>query len=302
MRAPIAIAVWAMWAAVSAAAPQAAANDLSEASPAELRAIVARPADGGAEGALRRAEAQYRLGDLTGDAALIRAGAAEAGRVLASLEAGGRGALWVAANKHVGTALVMLARRSGDRTRLDEAIAAFESAALFARDSVPEQWPGLMNSLAIAQWTKGSLARDPVAVRQAADSFRKALEDTRTPPGDRDRVRIQTNLGSTLIELSNMTGDAAALDEAIRRYQEALALVGREKLAAQEAILRGNLAQALTVRGYTRRSVEDLERSVALARAAIDYWRGVGAADALAEAEANLRETHRLLAELYDGR
>ena len=116
------IAVLVLAAALSGPAI-AAEPDLSDANPADLQAVIAKiPATGApTEQALRRAEAMFRLGDLSGDVGMIRRGADAASAVLASLETGGRGALWVAANKNVGTALVMLARRTNDRGRLDEA-------------------------------------------------------------------------------------------------------------------------------------------------------------------------------------
>jgi tetratricopeptide (TPR) repeat protein len=290
--------------AVTLLAGAARASDLSDASPADLEAVIAQiPAKGApAEAALRRAEAMFRLGDLRGDVPMIRQGADAAGAVLSSLETGSRGALWVIANKDVGTALVMLARRSNDRARLDEAIAAFESAALFARDSLPEEWPGLMNSLAIAEWTKGSMAKDVDAMRKAADTFRAALDDKSVTLSDREKVRIQVNMASALVEMSTVSNDPAPANEAVTRLQGALAMVGPLNLPAQKAIIQGNLAQALAVRGWNNRTTDDLEQSVALGKEAVAYWDSVGATDARNEAEANLRQAYQLLAELYSAR
>ena len=283
---------------------RAAVQDLSEASPAELQAVISQiPARGApAEQALRRAEAMFRLGDLRGDVGMIRDGAAAAGAVLSSIEAGGRGALWVTANKDVGTALVMLARRTNDRARLDEAIAAFESAALFARDSQPEQWPGLMNSLAIAQWTKGSMAKDVAAMRKATETFRAALDDKAAPLSDREKVRIQVNMASALVEMSTVGNDPGPAGEAVDRLQAALATVGSLNLPAQKAIIQGNLAQALTVRGWHSKTASDLEQAVVLSKAAIAYWDSVGATDARDDAEANLRQSYEVLTEIYNAR
>lgn len=289
---------------LSAGMARAAATDLSEASPADLQAVISQiPARGApAEQALRRAEAMFRLGDLRGDVGMIRDGAAAAGAVLSSIEAGGRGALWVTANKDVGTALVMLARRTNDRARLDEAIAAFESATLFARDSQPDQWPGLMNSLAIAQWTKGSMAKDVVAMRKATETFRAALDDKVAPVSDRERVRIQVNMASALVEMSTVSKDPGPASEAVTSLQAALAMVEPLNLPAQKAIIQGNLAQALTVRGWHTRAAADLEQAVDLSKAAIAYWDSVGATDARDDAEANLRQSYEVLTEIYNTR
>ncbi|MEN3952466.1 hypothetical protein [Iodidimonas sp. SYSU 1G8] len=298
-------AVLALFVAAALAGPAHAAEaDLSNASPAELEALIQQsPARGApSDASLRRIEAMYRLGDLRGDTTMIRAGADAASAALSALEAGGRGALWVTANKHLGTALVMLARRGNDRTRLDEAIAAFESATLFARDSVPEQWPGLMNSMGIAQWTKGNLARDPSQVRQAAATFRSALDNGAVPVSDREKIRLQVNLASALVDLATMASEEAPLDEAIERYNAALASAAAMGGGTQQAILQGNLAQALTIRGSNRRSIDDLEQAVKLTKTAIAYWTSIGATDALNEADANLRQTLALLTELYNAR
>ncbi len=285
-----------------AGAVRAAESDLSEASPAELEAVISRiPANAQGEAALRRAEALFRLGDLRGDVAMIRQGAAASGAVLAALETGGRGALWVTANKDLGTALVMLARRTNDRSRLDEAIAAFESATLFARDSLPDQWAGLMNSLAIAQWTKGTMARDVASVRQATDTFRTALEKA-TGLDPRERVRIQVNMASALVEIATVGSDPAPVEEAVTMLDAALASAGSLGLPAQTAIIQGNLAQALTVRGWHRQAAADVEKAIELAKAAIAYWDSVGATDARDSTEANLRQSYQVLTELYNAR
>ncbi|MEN3975187.1 hypothetical protein [Emcibacter sp. SYSU 3D8] len=288
-------------AASAASAAVAAEADLADASPAELQAVIERIAPAGApsDQALRRAEAMFRLGDLNGDVGLIRRGADAASAVLSSLESGGRGALWVAASKDVGTALVMLARRTNDRSRLDEAIAAFESAALFARDSQPEQWPGLMNSLAIAQWTKGSMAKDAAALKLAHQTFREALSDRAIKPDDRERVRIQVNMASALVEMAMLTNEAAPADEAVTQLRAALAMAATLDLPAQTAIIQGNLAQALTVRGWHNKAAADVEQAVELGKAAISYWDSVGAIDARDDTEANLRQSYQVLTELY---
>ena len=222
--------------------------------------------------------------------------------MLASLETGGRGALWVTANKDLGTALVMLARRTNDRSRLDEAIAAFESAALFARDSQPDQWPGLMNSLAIAHWTKGSMARDVAAMKVANQTFRSALSDPTIKPVDRERVRIQVNMASALVEMAMLSKDVAPTDEAITQLRGALSMVETLDLPGQKAIIQGNLAQALTVRGAHNRVAGDVEEAVELGKAAVAYWDSVGATDARNDTEANLRQSYQVLTELYSVR
>lgn len=297
------IAVIVLAAALSGAA-MAAEADLSDASPAELQAVIAKiPASGApTEQALRRAEAMFRLGDLSGDVGMIRRGADAASAVLASLETGGRGALWVTANKDLGTALVMLARRTNDRSRLDEAIAAFESAALFARDSQPDQWPGLMNSLAIAHWTKGSMAKDVAAMKVANQTFRSALSDPTIKPVDRERVRIQVNMASALVEMAMLSKDVAPTDEAITQLRGALSMVETLDLPGQKAIIQGNLAQALTVRGAHNRVTGDVEEAVELGKAAVAYWDSVGATDARNDTEANLRQSYQVLTELYSVR
>jgi predicted RNA-binding Zn ribbon-like protein len=244
----------------------------------------------------------FRLGDLSGDVGMIRRGADAASAVLSSLESGGRGALWVTASKDVGTALVMLARRTNDRARLDEAIAAFESAALFARDSMPEQWPGLMNSLAIAQWTKGSMAKDVASIRLANQTFRAAIGDPKIQPSPREKVRIQVNMASALVETSMLSGDAAPAGEAVAQLEAALAAVGPLNLPSQQAIIQGNLAQALTIRGYQTKTAADVERAVALGKEAVAYWDSVGATDARNDTEANLRQSYQILTELYSAR
>lgn len=296
--------VTALLAAAIVFAGAAAAQDLSEASPAQLQAVIGQiPASGAApEAALRRAEAMFRLGDLRGDVTMIRQGSDAAGAVLSSLETGGRGALWVTASKDVGTSLVMLTRRTNDRSRLDDAIAAFESAALFARDSLPDQWPGLMNSLAIAQWTKGSMAKDVTAMRQAAATFRSALDDSKTPISDREKVRIQVNMASALVEVATVSNDPAPASEAVTRLQQALATAATLNLPAQTAIIQGNLAQALTVRGVHTRTPADLEQAAALGKQAIAYWDSVGATDARDDVAANLQQTYSLLTDLYNAR
>ena len=301
------IAVFVMALALAAGgsgAALAAGADLSDASPSELQAVIQGiPATGApSEQALRRAEAMFRLGDLSGDVGMIRKGADAAGAVLSSLETGGRGALWVTANKNVGTALVMLARRTNDRARLDEAIAAFESAALFARDSQPDQWPGLMNSLAIAQWTKGTMAKDPAAMKQANETFRAALSDPAIKPSDRERVRVQVNMASALVEMAMLNNDVTPIDEAVTELQAAMVTVDTLNLPAQKAIIQGNLAQALTVRGYHNRVAADVEQAVELGKAAVAYWESVGATDARNDTEANLRQSNEVLSELNGAR
>ncbi|MGE0667373.1 MAG: hypothetical protein AB7O49_12510 [Sphingomonadales bacterium] len=294
----------ALFCAARPGAAPAAEAELSEASPAALQALIDRiPASGApVEQALRRAEAMYRLGDLSGDVGMIRRGADASSAVLASLEAGGRGALWIAASKDVGTALVMLARRTNDRARLDEAIAAFESAALFARDSLPDQWPGLMNSLAIAQWTRGRMAKDVASINTGIGTFRKALGDPSIKPSDREKVRIQVNMASALVETAMLGGDTAPADEAVVQLQTALETVEPLDLASQKAIIQGNLAQALTVRGYRKKDTADVERAVELGKEAAAYWDSVGAVDARNETEASLRQSYQVLSELYSVR
>ncbi len=298
------IALLALAAAMLPVAVAAAEPDLSEANPAELQAVIARiPAHGApTEQQLRRAEAMFRLGDLRGDLGLIRQGADAAGAVLSSLEAGGRGALWVTANKDVGTALVMMARRTNDRSRLDEAIAAFESAALFARDSLPDQWPGLMNSLAIAQWTQGRMAKDAAGITKANATFRAALTDPGITPAPREKVRIQVNMASALVELAMLTNDVGPTDEAVSQLRAALVTLNTLALPAQKAIIQGNLAQALTVRGANRGVAADVEEAVELNKAAVAYWDSVGATDARDDTEANLRQSYDVLKELYSAR
>ncbi len=294
------IAVFALAAVLSGGAA-AAPRDLADASPAELQAVIARiPASGApADQTLTRAEAMFRLGNLNGDVGMIRRGADAASAVLSSLQAGERGALWVTANKAVGTALVMLTQRTNERSRLDEAIAAFESATLFARDSLPEEWPGLMNSLAIAQWTKGRMAKDVAPIKQANETFRAALNDTTMKPSDRERVRIQVNMASSLVEMSMLADDVAPAEEAVTQLQAALSSVESLGIPSQKAIIQGNLAQALTIRGAKKQDAADVERAVELGKQAIAYWEQVGAVDARNDTEANLRQSYQVLTELY---
>jgi tetratricopeptide (TPR) repeat protein len=295
-----ALAAATLWASAAAGAE----GDLSEASPAELQQIIREIPDNAPPGepALRRAEAMYRLGDLQGDMAMIRAGADLSRRVLNAQEAGSHGALWVAANKNLGTALVMLARRSGDPARLDEAIQSFDAAVVFARDSVPGEWPGLINSLAIAQWTRGKLTKDAHVLRKGTETFREALNQDAVPLGERERMRLEVNLASALVDLSTVARTDEPLDEAVTRLDSALARVANLDMESQKAIIEGNLGQALTMRGWTRKSIADLERAVTLIKQAITYWASVGATDAQHDSEANLRQAHHLMAELYNAR
>ena len=110
------------------------------------------------------------------------------------------------------------------------------------------------------------------------------------------------NLASALVDLATMAGEEAPLDEAIERYNAALASAAAMGGGTQQAILQGNLAQALTIRGSNRRSIDDLEQAVTLTKTAIAYWTSIGATDALNEADANLRQTLALLTELYNAR
>ncbi|MFC5212380.1 CHAT domain-containing protein [Streptomyces coerulescens] len=154
----------------------------------------------------------------------------------------------------------------------DEAVAALEAACRRASVSSAERALRL-SELGLTHLTRairhrhgsrgdasGALEKAVSALREAADP--RVLEGAQALP-------VVFNLGRALGLLHERTGDVALLDEAVRRLEEAVALVSTLG-GPESAQVFSALGMALRVRAERLDRVPDLHRAVELTRRAVD--------------------------------
>lgn len=128
---------------------------------------------------------------------------------------------WAAAKRNLGHALQALGR-AGDRTQLEEAVAAYaEALQIQGRAQKSADWAMTTCHWAVARIELGGLRNDERPLREAAAALADALEVVTRESQPLQWAVIKNNHGAALLALGQR-GDEGALKQAIVVLREAL--------------------------------------------------------------------------------
>ncbi|MDT3399031.1 CHAT domain-containing protein [Streptomyces sp. B1866] len=174
---------------------------------------------------------------------------------------------------NLGEALRVRAERLGDPADVEQAVPLLREALEgMAREHPGEAGP-VLNNLGCALLTRDKLLGDPAALDEAVDALRRAAAgDSGRRRGhtvniDRDRAKYAANLGIALQDRYLLTGEAAALEEAVDLLRGVVEAT--PETHPLRAVRLCNLAIALSTRHENTRDPAALEEAVDVCRRAV---------------------------------
>ncbi|WP_373635253.1 hypothetical protein [Yoonia sp. SS1-5] len=153
---------------------------------------------------------------------------------------------WARLYHALGTALQVLAGRTGDLGDLKAAADAYEQALLERRPDIdPMDWAKTQNNLAAANATLGEKMTDSARLESAAHAYRAALTVFSKEDTPAAWASAQSNLGNVLATLGMQGDDAGKLKQAVEAYQAALEVQSKEQQPMLRATTQHNLGNVL---------------------------------------------------------
>ncbi len=114
-----------------------------------------------------------------------------------------------------------------------------------SRRDLPMQWVALQNEMGNALLALGERETRPRALKQAAKTFKTALDAWPPDQAPLDRVMLHTKLGVALMRLAEREGSRRRLEKASQEFQAALVQYPRQQMPLGWASLQHYLGLAL---------------------------------------------------------
>ncbi|WP_369241326.1 CHAT domain-containing protein [Streptomyces sp. R21] len=157
---------------------------------------------------------------------------------------------------------------TGRSEHLERAVDLSDTAVLATADDAPLH-PVLLGNLCAALWTRGRYANHAPSLERAIALLPQVLDHPHLDPSTRGGHL--TNLGNALRDLGQLTGDTAALSEAIVIHEQALAeLDNAPGPQVSPTGLRMNFADTLATWHRFTHNPDALTDSIALFRRCLD--------------------------------
>src|SRR5215213_46833 len=150
----------------------------------------------------------------------------------------------------------------------------------------------MYDSIGVVALVLGESKRDEgdVHLREAMDTYERALSDDRCR-GDTDLVALfHNNLGITLVEIGKWV-DGKRLEDAETHFRTALLLRPRDRVPLKWASTQSNLGIFLSLLGHFRDNPTKLEESAAIFRLLLEFHSREGRSPDWAFAQLNLGDT-----------
>ena len=175
-----------------------------------------------------------------------------------------------AVRNNFGVVLKTLGERESGTERLEEAVAAFQSALEeWTRDRTPLDWAMAQMNLGTALAIIGGRASGTERLEEAVTAFRSALEERTRDRVPLDWAMTQMNLGAALRILGERESGTERLEEAVAAFRSVLEERTRDRAPRDWATTQMNLGNALLTLGQRESGTERLEEAVAAYRSAL---------------------------------
>lgn len=178
---------------------------------------------------------------------------------------------WADSQNFLGNALSDLGERTGDSSRLEEAVDAYCSALeVRNQDVTPEAWAQTQNNLAGVFVCLAEATGNSERLHDAIGAYESALEVFSPDIEPHEWAFIKMNLGSALNSLGEQEDDPVHFRAAISSLREALEVSNLDGEAGAASDVQIRLGTALNNLGLLERDSEIVEEGVAIIRAALN--------------------------------
>jgi len=213
------------------------------------------------------------LGELSGDAEVLRAAIAGHNAALTVYTRDAMPVQWAATQANRANALWHLGDLSGDAKVLRAAVAGYDTAqSIYTRKAMPAEWAAIQNDRAAVLRNLSNLSGDPEVLRAAVAGYDAALSVLTRPSMPAEWASTQTNRAGALASLGDLSGDVDVLHAAMAGYDAAQTIYTRKAMPAEWATAQVNRAIVLVRLGELSGDPEMLRAAVEACDAALPVF------------------------------
>ena len=185
--------------------------------------------------------------------------------------------LSVESQLELGMLYCLLGRRTASRAELLQAISKLnEVATAIQPEQEPHYWHILNAYLAYALWSLGQAEIGSEYVNSAISAHLIALSISGRKPDSLNWALDEVNLANALVTSGQRKGDFAVLNDALSRYDSALAFVSVEQFPIQWAAISNDKGNAIFAISETQENKADkdrlIERAIEIYEAALQVF------------------------------
>lgn len=200
---------------------------------------------------------------------VLPAMAEEAGALLSDLPYGLSGLETAHIVACYGNVLAVVGAWANERAWLEHAAAAYEEAIRHLPRDADAEWGIFHRSLGLVQQALVERGGSGIGPRQAADSFKAALESFHRDLYPYEWAGLKNRLGLMCYRIHLAEGEPAALRDSINAFQSALQVFSPTDTPDRWGEIMHDLAQVLQVYGGQERKADVLARAAEAAQAAL---------------------------------
>jgi tetratricopeptide (TPR) repeat protein len=202
----------------------------------------------------------------------------------------------------LANARTTLGEQAGEVSSLVEAVNRYgELLKERTRESAPQHWAMLHNSLGSALVSMGKRENQTAKLTDAVKAYRAALQEYAPDRVPLEWAMVQNNLGHALEILGKREGSTERLDEAIAAYRAALTKYTPETAPTEWGMVQNNLGNCLVALGEQGTETGRLKEAIDVFRGALKVRIRAKAPLSWAMTQSNLGNALGVLGEREEG-